>query len=111
MPTSRGHLRVCRWRQDSGSCKSTTRRSACLTAHMWGLDATLTMPPRLKRSVLDCLKPSTAVGPPLEDAMATHDTVALMTGACRGLRLDTACGRGKLGGTVRLGARDRATGA
>jgi len=34
-----------------------------------------------------------------------------MTGARRGLGLDTACGRGKLGVTVRLGARDRATGA
>ena len=71
----------------------------------------LTMPPRLKRSVLDFLRLSTAVGPLLEDAMATHDTVALMTGAPRGLRLDTACGRGKLGVTVWLGARDRAKGA
>jgi NAD(P)-dependent dehydrogenase (short-subunit alcohol dehydrogenase family) len=43
--------------------------------------------------------------------MATHEKVAFMTGTHRGLGLATARGRGKLGVTVRLGARDRATGA
>ena len=47
-----------------------------MTAHMWSFDVMLTMPPRLKRSILDFLKPATAVGPPLEEAMAAHDKVA-----------------------------------
>ncbi len=45
-----------------------------------------------------------------EITMAAQEKIAFITGANRGLGLETACGLGKLGVTVLLGSRDLANG-